>query len=321
MSSRRSWSIPLAVVGVLAAAGSLVVPRGRTVSEAHFRAVLTHRKSTDRKGASPVASDQQQVEQQDSDEQKSQQDSDQHDSDEQKSQQDSDQQDDRPHSEKPEVEEEHEEKAKEMRKEYVEKRPTVILPGSGGTVAGTSVNEWLDDDGNPKFADESGSAGDTSDSDSTNRGRSDDNDSTDRGRSDDNDSTDRGRSDDNDSTDRGRSDDNDSTDRGRSDDNDSTDRGKSDDKSYGDTVKDDKRKETRGYGRRTTRPRPKKSRTTRPRPTRIRPTTRTRTTPRPTTRTRTRPGANDNRSARFSVFYRPVSTVTCATLEGAADGT
>ena len=32
VSSRRSWSIPLAVVGVLVAAGSLVVPRGRTVS-------------------------------------------------------------------------------------------------------------------------------------------------------------------------------------------------------------------------------------------------------------------------------------------------
>ena len=45
-----------------------------------------------------------------------------------------------------------------MRKEYVEERPTVIMPGSGGTVAGTAVNEWLDDDGNPKYGDESESA-------------------------------------------------------------------------------------------------------------------------------------------------------------------
>jgi hypothetical protein len=32
VSSRRSWAIPLAVVGLLVAAGSLVVPRTRTVS-------------------------------------------------------------------------------------------------------------------------------------------------------------------------------------------------------------------------------------------------------------------------------------------------
>ncbi len=32
LSSRRSWSIPLAVIGVLVVAGSFVVPRSRTVS-------------------------------------------------------------------------------------------------------------------------------------------------------------------------------------------------------------------------------------------------------------------------------------------------
>jgi hypothetical protein len=32
VSSRRSWSIPLAVVGVLVVAGALVAPRARTVS-------------------------------------------------------------------------------------------------------------------------------------------------------------------------------------------------------------------------------------------------------------------------------------------------
>jgi hypothetical protein len=33
-----------------------------------------------------------------------------------------------------------------------EDRPTLVLPGSGKTITGTAVNDWLDDDGNPKFA-------------------------------------------------------------------------------------------------------------------------------------------------------------------------
>ena len=69
--------------------------------------------------------------------------------------QDSQQQDDRPRTEKPEVTEEHKKKAKEMRKEYDEDRPTVTMPGSDNTVAGTAVNDWLDDDGNPKYGDQS----------------------------------------------------------------------------------------------------------------------------------------------------------------------
>jgi hypothetical protein len=40
--------------------------------------------------------------------------------------------------------------AKKMAKAY-EDRPTVVLPGSHGTVAGTAVGEWLDEDGNPKY--------------------------------------------------------------------------------------------------------------------------------------------------------------------------
>src|SRR4051812_46731733 len=87
---------------------------------------------------------------------------------------DSEQQDDRPRTEKPEVQDEHKEKAQEMRKEYVEERPTVIMPGSGGTVAGTAVNEWLEDDGSPKFGDESESAADKSGSDDVETGRTDD---------------------------------------------------------------------------------------------------------------------------------------------------
>lgn len=40
--------------------------------------------------------------------------------------------------------------AKEMARAY-EDRPTAVLPGSGNTVTGTAVNDWLDDDGNPKW--------------------------------------------------------------------------------------------------------------------------------------------------------------------------
>lgn len=42
------------------------------------------------------------------------------------------------------------EKAAEMMEAY-DDRPTAVLPGSHNTVAGTAVNEWLDDDGNPKY--------------------------------------------------------------------------------------------------------------------------------------------------------------------------
>jgi hypothetical protein len=58
--------------------------------------------------------------------------------------------DDQQLTEKPEVTEEHEEKAREMAKAYDDDRPTVTLPGSGHTVSGQAVNEWLDDDGKPK---------------------------------------------------------------------------------------------------------------------------------------------------------------------------
>lgn len=58
-------------------------------------------------------------------------------------------------TEKPEVTDEHKEKAKEMRKDYEEERATVTMPGTDGAVSGTAVNDWIDDDGNPKFSDES----------------------------------------------------------------------------------------------------------------------------------------------------------------------
>ncbi|WP_234880162.1 hypothetical protein [Mycolicibacterium litorale] len=59
-------------------------------------------------------------------------------------------------TEKPEVTDEHRKVAKEMRKEYEEERPTIVMPGTGGTVAGTAVNEWVDENGEPKFGKEDG---------------------------------------------------------------------------------------------------------------------------------------------------------------------
>jgi len=55
-------------------------------------------------------------------------------------------QDTRPRTEKPEVTEEHKEQAKEMAKAYDEDRPTSTLPGSGGTVSGTAVTDWVDEE-------------------------------------------------------------------------------------------------------------------------------------------------------------------------------
>ena len=49
--------------------------------------------------------------------------------------------------------------AKEMAKAY-EERPTAILPGSDGTVTGTAVNDWLDDDGQPIYGNDNKSGGD-----------------------------------------------------------------------------------------------------------------------------------------------------------------
>jgi hypothetical protein len=62
-------------------------------------------------------------------------------------------------SEKPEPNDENKKQATEMMEAYEENRPTVVLPGSGGAISGTAVNDWLDDDGNPKYnRDDAGSA-------------------------------------------------------------------------------------------------------------------------------------------------------------------
>ena len=54
-------------------------------------------------------------------------------------------------TEKPEPGEHARAAAKEMARAY-EDRPTAVLPGSHGTVTGTAINDWLDDDGQPIYA-------------------------------------------------------------------------------------------------------------------------------------------------------------------------
>lgn len=38
---------------------------------------------------------------------------------------------------------------------YEDNRPTSVLPGSDGTVTGTAVSDWLDDDGKPIYYEDS----------------------------------------------------------------------------------------------------------------------------------------------------------------------
>jgi hypothetical protein len=43
------------------------------------------------------------------------------------------------------------EQVKQMRQAYDDDRQTAVLPGTDNTITGVAINEWLDDDGNPKF--------------------------------------------------------------------------------------------------------------------------------------------------------------------------
>ena len=54
-------------------------------------------------------------------------------------------------TEKPEVKEEHKEKAKEMAKSYSDDLQTTTLPGSDGTVSGTAVTDWVDEEDKGKI--------------------------------------------------------------------------------------------------------------------------------------------------------------------------
>jgi hypothetical protein len=51
----------------------------------------------------------------------------------------------------PELSDEGRKKVDEMQAAYDDDRPTAVLPGTDNTISGVAVNEWLDDDGNPKF--------------------------------------------------------------------------------------------------------------------------------------------------------------------------
>jgi hypothetical protein len=61
-------------------------------------------------------------------------------------------------TEKPEVTDEHKAQAKEMIEAYDEDRPTTSLPGTGGTISGTAVTDWVDekDKGNIETSAEEG---------------------------------------------------------------------------------------------------------------------------------------------------------------------
>jgi hypothetical protein len=54
-------------------------------------------------------------------------------------------------SKTPELSEEGKEKVRRMQEAYDDDRPTAVLPGTDNTITGVAVNEWLDDEGNPKF--------------------------------------------------------------------------------------------------------------------------------------------------------------------------
>lgn len=80
--------------------------------------------------------------------------------------------DEQPLTEKPEPDEDDKKKASEMMDAYKEK-PTIVLPGTGGSVSGTAVNEWLDEDGNPRHEEPEGSDArdsDAQDSDAQEKG-------------------------------------------------------------------------------------------------------------------------------------------------------
>jgi hypothetical protein len=59
-------------------------------------------------------------------------------------------------SERPVPDEDAKAKAATTMQAYEDDRPTLVLPGSGKTITGTAVGDWLDEDGNPKYGDGEG---------------------------------------------------------------------------------------------------------------------------------------------------------------------
>ena len=59
--------------------------------------------------------------------------------------------DEKAQTETPELSEEGKQEVQRMQDAYDDERPTVALPGTDNTSTGVAINEWLDEDGNPKF--------------------------------------------------------------------------------------------------------------------------------------------------------------------------
>src|ERR1700743_2791046 len=53
-----------------------------------------------------------------------------------------------------ELSEEGKQEVQRMQDAYDDDRETVALPGTDNTITGVAINEWLDEDGNPKFGKE-----------------------------------------------------------------------------------------------------------------------------------------------------------------------
>ena len=63
-------------------------------------------------------------------------------------------------NETPELSEEGKKQVEQMQQAYNDDRETAVLPGTDGTITGVAINEWLDDDGNPKFGQDKKQEGD-----------------------------------------------------------------------------------------------------------------------------------------------------------------
>ena len=59
--------------------------------------------------------------------------------------------DEKGQTETPELSDEGKQEVQRMQDAYDDERETVALPGTDNTITGVAINEWLDDDGNPKF--------------------------------------------------------------------------------------------------------------------------------------------------------------------------
>jgi hypothetical protein len=54
-------------------------------------------------------------------------------------------------SKTPELSDEGKKQVEHMQQAYDDDRQTAVLPGTDSTITGVAINEWIDDEGNPKF--------------------------------------------------------------------------------------------------------------------------------------------------------------------------